>query len=340
MSSGKADAFVGSLSVVSYYINNSGYNNLKIASSVELGDIKFRLATTKDWVVFRDISQKVFKNISNEERKIIRNKWIAIRYNHGIDKHEVLNYVLYASLGFIIIFSMFYYWNKTLRKEIKYRKIIEDELRTSLNIINEKNKEKETLLKEIHHRVKNNLQMIQSLFNMQSRNIENEYTRQVLAQGKTRIQAISLVHQLLYQSENFNSINIQDYIITLKDTIDSIYKRENLDVIITVDAQQINLNIDDAIPLGLILNELLVNSYKYAFKNNSVGQIDISIQKENLDYLFEYKDDGVGIDIDTLNSTKSLGMSLITRLSSQLNAKPVFKNNNGLQLNFKFMVKK
>ena len=84
--------------------------------------------------------------------------------------------------------------------------------------------------------------------------MDNEYTRQVLSQGKIRIHAISLVHELLYQSENFNSINIQDYIITLKDTIDSIYKKENLNVIITVKADNINLNIDEAIPLGLILN--------------------------------------------------------------------------------------
>ncbi len=247
---------------------------------------------------------------------------------------------MYGGGVFLIIISIFYYWNKTLQKEIKTRKITENKLRETVDIINEKNKEKDTLLKEIHHRVKNNLQMIQSLFNMQFRQVDNEYTRQVLSQGKIRIHAISLVHELLYQSENFNSINIQDYIITLKDTIDSIYKKENLNVIITVNADNINLNIDEAIPLGLILNELLVNSYKYAFKERSVGHIDVRIKEEGLNYVFEYKDDGVGVNINTANLSESLGMRLITRLSNQRGTKPNFKNNNGLQVNFIFAISK
>lgn len=336
---GEADAFVGGLSVVSYYINNSGYTHLKIASSVELGDMAFRLATTKDWSIFNTICQKVFNSISDTERRTIRNRWIAIRYDHGIDRNEVWRYVLYIFIVFAVVFSLFLYWNKTLSKEINYRKNVELKLRESLDIINEKNKEKDTLLKEIHHRVKNNLQMIQSLFNMQSRKIEDKYTREVLAKGKTRVQAISLVHQLLYQSENFDRIDIQEYIITLKDTISSIYKNEHLNVIITVNVKEVNLNIDDAIPLGLILNELLVNSYKYAFTECSEGRININMTQEGSNCVFEYNDDGVGIDIDTLYTSKSLGMSLITRLSSQLGARPIFKNDNGLHLKFTFKLK-
>ena len=337
---GKADAFVGSLSVVSYYINNNGFSNLKIASSAGLGDINFRLATTKDWVLFRDISQKVFNIISQDERRKIRNKWIAIRYDHGIDKQEVWNYILFGLLAFLIIFSIFYYWNKTLEKEIRYRKAVEHKLRQTVGIINEKNKEKDTLLKEVHHRVKNNLQMIQSLFNMQSRKVDNDYTRQVLAKGKTRVQAISLVHQLLYQSENFHSINIHDYIITLKDTIDSIYNKDGTDIYVSVNADNVNLNIDQAIPLGLILNELLINTYKYAFDKRSVGHIEIKIIKKDQKYSFKYKDDGVGMEIQQLDTTKTLGMSLIVRLSNQLGTEPIIKNNNGLQVNFEFTPQK
>jgi two-component sensor histidine kinase/ABC-type amino acid transport substrate-binding protein len=340
VSKGKADAFVGSLSVVSYYINIRGYKNLKIASSVELGDIKFSLTTTKDWVVFRDISQKVFKNISKEDKRIIRNKWIAIRYDHGIDMQDVWNYIIYAVLVFLIVVSLFYYWNKTLRKEIRSRKKIEKKLRETVDIINKKNKEKDTLLKEIHHRVKNNLQMIQSLFNMQSRQVKNEYTRQILAQGKTRVLAISLVHELLYQSENFDQINIQDYIVTLKDTIDGIYNKENLKISSTVNTKGINLNIDDAIPLGLIINELLINSYKYAFENRKQGHIYVTIKNETSNYIFEYKDDGVGVDLTSLDKSKSLGIRLITRLASQLEAQPTFRNNNGMEVSFVFTIKK
>ncbi|MGB0973449.1 MAG: histidine kinase dimerization/phosphoacceptor domain -containing protein [Flavobacteriaceae bacterium] len=339
VSNGQAFAFVGSLSVVSYYINNLGFRNLKIASSVELGDINFRLATTKDWSVFRDICQKVFQSITDDEHRNIRNKWIAIRYDHGIDKNDVWQYILYVVLVFVAVFSLFFYWNKKLQKEIENRKEVEQKLRQTLELINEQNREKETLLKEIHHRVKNNLQMIQSLFNLQSRKVKNDYTRQVLAQGKTRIQAISLVHQLLYQSENLDKINIQDYIFTLKDTIGHIYKKETLLVDIDVNANEIYLNIDDAIAIGLILNELLVNTYKYAFVNRVKGHISIKIVKLEHIYRFEYKDDGVGVNKETLMNSNSLGMSLVTRLASQLGAQPIFKNSNGLSLTFDFKIK-
>jgi two-component sensor histidine kinase len=340
VNTGKAYAFIGSLSVVSYYINNNGFSNLKIASGADLGDINFRLAVTKDWTLFRDISQKVFNSISKDERRKIRNKWIAIRYDHGIDIEEVWNYILLGLLIVLIIFLLFFYWNKTLEKEIRYRKAVEKKLRHTVSIINEKNKEKDTLLKEVHHRVKNNLQMIQSLFNMQSRKVNNEYTRQILAKGKTRVQAISLVHQLLYQSDNFHNISIQNYIITLQETINNIYKQEGLEVDVIVKAHNINLNINQAIPLGLILNELLINSYKYAFEKRDKGQITINITQDDTLINFEYKDDGVGVDIEQLDTTKTLGMSLITRLLSQLETKPLIKNNNGLQVNFKFLLQK
>ena len=161
-----------------------------------------------------------------------------------------------------------------------------------------------------------------------------------LAKGKTRVQAISLVHQLLYQSENFHSINIHDYIITLKDTIDSIYNKDGTDIYVSVNADNVNLNIDQAIPLGLILNELLINSYKYAFDKRSVGHIEINIIKKDSKYSFEYKDDGVGMEIKQLDTTKTLGMSLIVRLSNQLGTEPIIKNNNGLQVNFEFTPQK
>jgi len=338
VTTGKADAFVGSLSVVSYYISDLGYSSLKIAGAKELGNIKFRLAVTKDWSVFRDISQKVLESISKEEHIEIKNKWITIRYNHGIKKKDVFRYIIYGVIAFLLLTLFFYFWNKTLRKQIKHREEVENELRATLAIINEKNKEKDILLKEIHHRVKNNLQMIHSLFNMQSRQVNNDYTREVLSQGKARIKAISLVHQLLYKSENFDDINIQEYINSLKDNVSNIYMNNDKQIVINVIAKEVSLNIDKAIPLGLILNELLTNSFKYAFEDKNSGNIHINIIKNESKYNFAYSDDGVGLDTDALNTSNSLGMRLITRLSHQLGAIPVFKNNNGLELSFDFKI--
>ena len=103
-------------------------------------------------------------------------------------------------------------------------------------------------------------------------------------------------------------------------------------------ANDVSLNIDKAIPLGLILNELLTNSYKYAFEDKNSGSIYINIEKNESNYSFAYKDDGVGFDVNSLTVSDSLGMSLITRLSHQLGAKPIFKNNNGLELSFDFEI--
>ena len=233
----------------------------------------------------------------------------------------------------------FYIWNKALRKQIKIRNRIEDELRVSLSLINDKNKEKDTLLKEIHHRVKNNLQMIHSMLNMQSRQVDNEYTRQVLSQGKSRIKAISLVHQLLYQSDNFDDINIQEYIQSLKTNVSNIYQNHEQYIEIYVNANEVHLNIDKAIPLGLILNELLTNSFKYAFIGKNSGEIHITITENEAHYDFEYRDNGIGINEEDINLSESLGMRLITRLSHQIGARPMFKSNKGLQLKFNFNVK-
>jgi len=336
VTTGRADAFIGSLSVVSYYISDLGYSSLKIAGTKEMGDINFRLAVTKDWSVFRDIAQKVFESIKKDKHIEIRNKWITIRYDHGIDKRDVWAYIAYSIIAFLLLTLFFYLWNKTLRKQIKHRETVEKKLRLTLNLVHKKNKEKDILLKEVHHRVKNNLQMIYSLFNLQSRQVNNEYTREILSQGKTRIKAISLVHQLLYQSDNFDDINIQDYINSLIENVTSIYINSETSIKTHINANGMSLDIDKAIPLGLILNELLTNSFKYAFEGKKTGNIYINIKKSETIYSFVYSDDGVGFDVNNLKATDTLGIRLITRLSHQLGATPKYKNNNGLELSFYF----
>ncbi len=336
VSIGKADAYVGSLSVVSYYINNSGYVNLKIASSSELNDIKFRLAVTNDWVLFRDISQKVFSSITKQEHNEIRNKWVKIRYDHGIDKRDVLKYILYGVILIMIIIMSFLYWNKKLSVEIKERKQIEKELRKTLKIINENSIEKDVLLKEVHHRVKNNLQMIYSLFNMQSKEVKNEYAQEVLFKGKARIKTISLVHQLLYQSDNFSKINIYDYFDTLKKNVLTICNDDKKQILIELNVQNVQLKIEQAIPLGLILNELLTNSFKHAFTDKDAGVILITLQEKNNGFYFEYKDNGVGMQNTNFSDHKTLGMRLISRLTNQLNSEPILKNENGIMFCFNF----
>jgi len=336
VSTSRADAFVGSLSVVSYYINTIGFANLKIASPTHYKYTQMGFAVTKDWVVFRDIVQKVFDNIPKEKHNEIKNKWIAVRYEHGIDTKQITNYIFYGLAVLTLIMLIFYQWNRTLRIQIEKRKSVELNLKSSLELIKQKNSEKETMLKEIHHRVKNNLQTVYSLLNMQSREVKNESTLKILADGKSRIKAMSLVHQLLYQSNDLNKIVIEDYITSLKNSIIEIYYDKEKEVSVHINTNNITLSIDRAIPLGLILNELLINSYKHAFVNRVKGDIYITIVSQESGYYFEYKDNGVGIANENMEEYKTLGMRLISRLSNQLNTQAILKNENGISVTFSF----
>lgn len=336
VSTSGSDAFVGSLSVVSYYINTFGFANLKIASPTNYGYTEMGLAVTKDWRIFRDIVQKILDNTPKEQHNLIKNKWISVRYDHGVSKEKITSYVIYSVFGLLVIALSFYLWNSTLRKQIKNRKKAELKLHNSLELIQQKNSEKEVLLKEIHHRVKNNLQIVHSLLNMQSREVVNKDALIILEEGKSRIKAMALVHQILYQSNNLSKIDIKSYVKSLLENIVNINHDSDKHIEVYTHADNVSLELDKIIPLGLILNELLTNSYKHAFKGRDSGIIDIFIKKEEDKYYFEYKDNGIGIENLNVLEYKSLGMHLIIRLSNQLNTQAVFKNDNGFVVSFSF----
>jgi PAS domain S-box-containing protein len=180
--------------------------------------------------------------------------------------------------------------------------------------------EKETLLKEIHHRVKNNLQIITSLLNLQSRYIKDEPTLAAIKESQNRVKAMALVHEKLYQAENIAKINLDDYIRSLVAGLIQFYGAKIRGIKLTTDIQDIHVDINAAIPLGLIINELTSNSLKYAFPDRERGEIFISVRKENHTLSVLFKDNGVGIpaDLDWRN-TESLGLRLVISLVEQLN---------------------
>jgi two-component sensor histidine kinase len=180
--------------------------------------------------------------------------------------------------------------------------------------------EKETLLREIHHRVKNNLQIISSLLNIQSSHIQDENVLSSIQEGQNRVQAMSLIHQNLYQSEHLSNVDIQNYLHQLVAYLSETFAGQSKDITVTVDAPNINFDIDTAIPLGLIINELVSNAYKYAFDKHGKGNINISIKpKSGDDYELEIRDDGKGLPTDTdMEKSSSLGLKLVKILSRQL----------------------
>ncbi len=199
-------------------------------------------------------------------------------------------------------------------------------------------KEKEYLLKEIHHRVKNNLQVISSLLNMQSREANDPEMLDVIKEGQSRVKAMSLIHQKLYQTDNLSEIDFEEYSQQLIDQLATLYKRDGLELEKTIIARDIKLDIDTAIPLGLILNELISNSFKYAFKEMEKGELQISLERlSKEDLKLTVFDNGVGLpgNLD-LSTVKSLGLKLVNILTKQLKGNMNFSNENGARFEIEF----
>ena len=198
--------------------------------------------------------------------------------------------------------------------------------------------EKEWLLKEIHHRVKNNLQIVMSLLNSQSAYINNDAALTAIHDSQHRVHAMSLIHQKLYNSENLSTINMRVYIrelvLYLKDSFDA-GKRIRFDLNI----EPLELDVSQAVPLGLILNEAITNSIKYAFPGNMEGVITISLSNTNLDnYLLTISDNGIGMPVHVKDKKPgSLGMSLMKGLSEDIDGTFSIENNNGTIIKISFV---
>ncbi len=201
-------------------------------------------------------------------------------------------------------------------KSIKNQRLIAEQKR----IIENSLVEKDSLLKEIHHRVKNNLQMVSSLLSLQTKNTRSKAAIEALEEGKTRVKAMALIHQKLYQNDDLSVIEMQGYIESLINSIQSVFRKGGHSINITIDAEGVELDIDRAIPIGLILNELVSNSFKYAFPEDfENGRIYIHIQNTKEGGFFEYTDNGVGLPEDSESrSENSMGIRLIKRLVNQL----------------------
>ena len=204
------------------------------------------------------------------------------------------------------------------------------QLKQSLSEQAELLSEKDVLMKEIHHRVKNNLQVISGLLELQSKAVNDEAAKDALMEGRNRVRSIALIHQNLYQYENLSSIELKRFVIDLCRQIELVYKKQSK-ILMNIEVPVLYLDIDSAVPLGLIMNELLTNSFKYAFNDSNAGEISLQIQVvAEGKYELICADNGPGLPpgLD-LTRTTTLGLQLINDLSRQIGGKMKYQHKNG-----------
>jgi two-component sensor histidine kinase len=233
-------------------------------------------------------------------------------------------FIVIASLLAVLLLTLFYFFNKNKKNTL---------------VIKAKNAENELLLKEIHHRVKNNLELVKSLIALQSAELEDSATKDAMIASQNRVQSMGIIHQKLYQGKNLGSIDMKDYFINLSDGILDTFNAED-QIKIECAMDQLELDVDTAVPIGLIVNELLTNALKYAFPENSKGKIEISLSKPNPETLtLKVVDNGIGKTNATKLQGTGFGSQLIKLLTVQLDGIMEENHDNGTSILFQFKTK-
>jgi PAS domain S-box-containing protein len=215
-------------------------------------------------------------------------------------------------------------------RDITERKQAEEQLRSSLQ-------EKELLLKEIHHRVKNNLLVVSSLLDWQTDYIHEPATVKIFEESQQRIHSMALIHEKLYQSQNLAKINFSEYLQTLAEQLFFSFKLDRDRIELKFELEPVLLNIETATPCGLIVSELIANVFEHAFPDNRKGQLCLRLQKHQHQVMVTIRDNGVGFTPDfDFRQTETLGLQLVCLLTHQLEGDLKVVENNGISFQLIF----
>ena len=243
-------------------------------------------------------------------------------------KKTQLLYLVIAGLFALGLISM-YFSIKNIRK----KRLALQQLNTELDA---KNQQNELLLKEIHHRVKNNLEMVKSLIALQSAQLDDKASKEAMLASQNRVQSMGIIHQKLYQGDNLGSIEMKDYFVNLSEGVLDTFGAEDK-VKIECAMDNLELDVDTAVPIGLIVNELLTNALKYAFPEDQKGNIKISLKKEVGNVLkLDVADNGIGKIHGQQPKGTGFGSQLIQLLTQQLNGKMQEEIERGTMVSFQF----
>jgi two-component sensor histidine kinase len=253
---------------------------------------------------------------------------------HYVDRDflELINTFNLAVIGTLILIIMIYASHNNKIKDRALKAINKELIKQNKEIIEQRN-HAEILLKEVHHRVKNNLQVISSLLSLQQNTIKDKKVLASLVDSKTRIEAIALIHQNLYNSNTGNQVDFKAYLMDLVASQKIVQSNINC----AIHSEDLILELDTAIPLGLIVSEMMTNSMKHAFQGIELPKIEIKFEKKEDQYKFTFKDNGIGLPLNfTLTQPESLGMEIISSLIEQIEAKISFSSNNGAAFHISF----
>ena len=325
------------LKTVALQEENNDYSNLvenyQHVSTIyeKLGDYKPALEYQRKAFALRDSTASVQSDATISKLRTqyeTEKKEATITSQERVIKEQKLVKWLGLALATILAFFAFnFYRNLTIRKKAN-------------KLLAAKNAENELLLKEIHHRVKNNLEVVSSLLLLQSSQVDDQKIKDAMQEGQNRVQSIGIVHQKLYQGDNLAAIEMKDYFLDLGESILDTFGAEQR-VKIECAMEQLELDVDTAVPLGLIVNELLTNALKYAFPDNKKGQVKIKLEKLGGSILrLIVSDDGIGKSDSPAAKGTGFGGQLISLLTRQLNGTMKEEVNNGTIVYFDFKLKK
>jgi len=290
--------------------NNSASTNLLLHYYI----VKDSLTQASRYYTLKDAETR-FKVNEKEKDLLLLNRLAQSQKNELASKQLSILILLIGLLVVVVILIFLYHVYRTKEKQ-------------SIRL-HEKNMQIELLIRELHHRVKNNLQTISSLLSLQSSKVEDDRAKAALKEGQSRVDAMALIHQKLYIDDDLRGVDMEEYLQALIASLANAHGYKTEIVTQQINMKNKTLDVDLAIPLGLIINELVINSFKHAFHNVSAPTLLVRIDENNNHLEINIADNGVGIKDPENLQTKSFGFKLVKTLLQQLKATLIAKNDKG-----------
>ncbi|TNF45362.1 transporter substrate-binding domain-containing protein [bacterium] len=321
---GRLRVFVSEDPLISYFFSKSGrrIDFLRIKNPMLTGDL--RMAVRKGDADLLALVEEGLNTVTNDDWRRILDKWTGVSLLKQLPWKWIGGSAGFLFLCLILLLT----WNNQLRKRVNKAtqtlQFNEKQLQVSL-------KEKDILLKEIHHRVKNNLQVISGLLNLQARHIIDRDSKETYKESQNRIITMALIHEELYQARDLGKVDLAAYIKNLASSLFLSYGIDEKKVKLVLETDNIDMIVDTAIPCGLIINELITNSLKHAFPENGEGEIRVAFRDlDSGDFELRVSDNGVGLPRNfDIEKTSTLGLKLVMVLIEQLQGTLELENQNG-----------